>query len=317
MPVLCLLLLLTVSASAYNPSLPLFPALSSPIDIDIASSSKERRIPLRIFPSQGRQPLILFSHGLGGSRKNNAYLAKHWQSRGFHVVVMQHPGSDESVWQSVPFLQRFKAMTKAASLKNSALRVQDVRDVLQALRVMNDAQGGQWTQRFDLQRIGMSGHSFGAVTTQAVSGQKTLGGLIDNRIHSIKAALLLSPSTPRGGNAERCFSEVDIPWMLMTGTLDEAPIGGATVASRLAVFEALPPHQKYQVVFHEAEHSAFSDRALPGDRKPRNPNHHRVIQAFSAAFFEGVLKRNQDALKWLGSDAAKAMLEPLDRYDLK
>src|SRR5690606_22890146 len=126
----------------------------------------------------------------------------------------------------------------------------------------------------DLARVGMSGHSFGAITTQAVSGEFVPGHqrrLTDSRII---AALPLSPSVPRLGDPARAFGQVSIPWLLMTGTRDEVPIGGATVESRQQVFPALPPGGKYELVLFDAEHSAFTERPLPGDRANRNANHH-------------------------------------------
>ena len=62
-----------------------------------------------------------------------------------------------------------------------------------------------------------------------------------------------------------------IPWMLMTGTKDVAPIGDTDVASRLAVYPALHGAPKYEVVLYNAEHSVFTDRALPGDRESAEP----------------------------------------------
>jgi len=51
-----------------------------------------------------------------------------------------------------------------------------------------------------------------------------------------------------------------MPWMLMTGTKDTSLIGDADVESRLAVFPVLPAGGKDEVVLHNAEHSAFSQR---------------------------------------------------------
>lgn len=79
--------------------------------------------------------------------------------------------------------------------------------------------------------------------------------------------------------------------MLMTGTKDTSLIVDADVKSRLAVFTALPPGGKYELVLFGAEHSAFTDRALPGDTEPRNPKHHRVILALSTAFLGRVPSR--------------------------
>ena len=47
--------------------------------------------------------------------------------------------------------------------------------------------------------------------------------------------------------------------MLMTGTRDLAVIGKADLESRLAVYPALPPGGKYELVLDRAEHSAFPE----------------------------------------------------------
>ena len=89
----------------------------------------------------------------------------------------------------------------------------------------------------------------------------------------------MSPSSPSVGDPKTAFGNVKIPWLLMTGTHDVSAIGGQTVESRLAVFPALPAGEKYEVVLNNAEHSAFTDRSLPGEKGQRNANHHRVILA--------------------------------------
>jgi predicted dienelactone hydrolase len=205
------------------------------------------------------------------------------------------------------------AMNSAASLDNFLLRVEDVTAVLDQLVVWNAAPTNVLAGRLD-KKVGMSGHSFGAITTQAVSGQAfPLGGqrFTDPRI---KAAIAFSPSTPRRGSADEAFGAVKIPWMLMTGTKDLAPIGQADLESRLGVYPALRGALKYEVVLNNAEHSAFTDRALPGDREPRNPNHHRVILALSTAFWDAYLRGDADALTWLNGSGPRSVMEASDRW---
>ena len=103
----------------------------------------------------------------------------------------------------------------------------------------------------------------------------------------------------------------------MTGTKDSAAIGGQSVASRLAVFPALPEGRAYEVVLHDAEHSAFVDRPLPGDRAARNPNHHRAILALSTAFWDAFLRDDDDARGWLDGDDPRTVLEADDRWQRK
>ena len=204
-------------------------------------------------------------------------------------MFLQHPGSDVDVWQGKPRGQGRASLVSAASAQNFLLRVRDVTAVLDQLGRWQSASGHELSGRLDMTRIGMSGHSFGAITTQAVSGQTFQAGIIaaDSRI---KAALPMSPSTPQRGSASSAFAAVKIPWLVMTGTLDSSPIGNASAASRREVFAALPPPSKYELVLDGAEHSAFTDRALPGDKATRNPNHHRAILALSTAFWDAYLR---------------------------
>src|SRR5690606_36373882 len=162
---------------------------------------------------------------------------------------------------------------------------------------------------------GMSGFSYGAITTQGVSGQTDRTGKQRFTDSRIKAAVIMSPSIPqRGPSPDVAFGNVEMPWMLMTGTHDIALIGVTDIESRLAVYEALPPGNKYEIVLHEAEHTAFSQRQLPGDKLARNPNHHRVILGLSTAFWDAFLKEDEAALEWLNGDVPTAITEPNDRW---
>lgn len=241
-------------------------------------------------------PVVLFSHGLGGSKENSSYLGRHWAKRGYVAVFMQHPGSDEAVWKDTPAAGRMAAMREAANGRNLITRVKDVGATLDSLK------GRGW----DLGRVGMSGHSFGALTTQYVGGQRP--GRRDPRI---VACLPMSPSTPRIGGV-KAFADVSIPWLLMTGTKDVAPIGGQDLASRLAVYPALPPGGKYELVLDGAEHSAFGERVKGG-----NPNHHRVILALSTAFWDAWVRRDPAARAWLDGAGPRSVLEPKDRWQRK
>jgi len=300
---------------------PLFakPAKPAQKELVVKDESRSREIPLRAYlPADKRPaPVVLFSHGLGGTRQGCAYLGNHWALRGYVAVFLQHPGSDDAVWRGKPLGQRMPALRKAASLESFLLRVQDVHATIDQLELWNRSDSHVLAGRLDLKRVGMSGHSFGAVTTQATSGQTfpLLRGLTDPRI---KAAVLMSPSSPRwGGDPNRAFSGVAIPWMLLTGTNDDSPLGDCPAANRLAVFPALPPGSKYELVLDKAEHSAFVERELPGESHRHNPNHHRAVLAVTTAFWDAYLQNHPKARQWLDSDAVRGVLEPGDRWQRK
>ena len=266
--------LVAAQSTSYDPLLITNPGKSLHHDLVVRDGSRNRDIPLRVFlpSSKSPAPVVLFSHGLGGNREGNPYLGEHWSARGYVVVMMQHHGSDDGVWRNVQPERRMAALAQAGSMQSALLRFKDVRVVIDQLAQWqidgDSAESNVLVGRMDLQRIGMSGHSFGAVTTQAVSGQRLPTGDAPFTDGRIKAALVMSPNVPTRGDPKRAFGGVSIPWMLMTGTHDTAPIGEATVASRLALFPALPPGGKYELVLNEAEHNAFGERALPGEVRP-------------------------------------------------
>ncbi|MEZ5304881.1 MAG: alpha/beta hydrolase [Verrucomicrobiales bacterium] len=193
------------AAADYDPLATVKEAKVAVSDAEVEDTGRDRAIPIRIYlpESGGKHALILFSHGLGGSRENNAYVAEHWAKRGFAVAAMQHAGSDAAVWKDAPAAKRFGALQKAANLESFMDRAADVKAVLDQLAKWNGEDKHLLKGRLDMERVGMSGHSFGAVTTQAVSGQSfPLRGraLTDDRID---AAVAFSPSRSRN-RASQC-----------------------------------------------------------------------------------------------------------------
>lgn len=310
-------------ASLLNPAMaydPLTTVDGTPqtVDLTVEDKKRARKIPVLVYlpKTSGAAPVALFSHGLGGNRQGSKFLGEHWAKRGYVAVFVQHPGSDDSVWKGVPPARVMASMRQAANAKNFMFRVEDIPAVLDALAVWNKTSGHVLSGKLDLSKIGMSGHSFGAVTTQAVSGQWYPAGasFTDERI---KAAVIMSPGAPPVGDPKRVFGSVRIPWMLMTGTNDTAPIGNADMESRLAVYPALPPGGKYELVLDGAEHSVFTDRRLPGDQKPRNPNHHKVILALSTTFWDSYLRSDVTAKAWLEGAGPRSVMEKADHWQKK
>ncbi len=295
----------------------------APTSLDMSwPVSSDRSIPVRVFLPAGTEPspVILFSHGLGGSRAGSNYLGEHWSSRGYVSVFLQHPGSDESVWRDKPRTEILRSMKRAASGEQFRKRIDDVRGALDELERLNRDPDSPLHQRLDPASVGMAGHSFGAKTTQAVSGERfrRWGKTLDFRDPRIDAALPMSPSPQKRTDPEDSFDGVDIPWLLMTGTEDAAPeaITDTTPEDRRAVFPALPPGEKYELVLNGGEHHAFTSWAPRPGQASRNPNHHRVILATSTAFWDATLKDDAEAQRWLQTNARDVM-EPKDRWQMK
>ena len=143
------------------------------VDLSVHDAARNRDLPIRVYlpANAAPQPVVLFSHGLGGNREGSRFLGEHWAARGYVAVFLQHPGSDDLVWKGQPVKDVMPDMNRAASLQNFLLRVQDVPAVLNQLEIWNAERNHPLAGRMNLKKIGMSGHSFGAVTTEAVSGE--------------------------------------------------------------------------------------------------------------------------------------------------
>ena len=264
--------------------------------------TRERTIPIKVYltKSEEPQPVVLFSHGLGGSRENNEYLGKHWAASGYIAVFMQHPGSDTKMWKSVRSGERLTALKSAVSVESASQRFGDIPFVIDQLEAWNRLDGHELNELLDLEHIGMSGHSYGAATTLAVAGRKYPfnRNFSDERID---AFLALSPQPGKGIEVSKAFGHLTKPTLCMTGTMDYSPINpNLGPSARRKVFAALPAGNKYQLVLEGADHFAFGDSQRPGI-SPRNPKHHPVIQQISLQFWNAYLKDDAGALQWLKS----------------
>jgi dienelactone hydrolase len=196
-----LLLAAAADAAPYDP-LAVNPNFRAQLlDLTVHDAKRDRDIPVRVYLPKSTQPTpaVLFSHGLGGSRNGNEFLGQQWAARGYAAVFMQHPGSDDSVWKDETQTNRMSALKEAASRENFFLRAADVAAVIDQLEVWNAENKPPLGGRMDLRKVGMSGHSFGALTTEAVSGESF--PIIGNRLTDsrIKAAIAFSPSSPTHG----------------------------------------------------------------------------------------------------------------------
>lgn len=290
------------------------------LELIVNDGTRNREFPILVYLPESADPaaVIIHSHGLGGQKETSPFLGNHWAARGYVAVFLQHPGSDNSVWEDVPRREMMAAMKKAANAENFMLRLGDVSATIDQLETWNQDHDHPLGGRLDLEHIGMSGHSFGAKTTQSVSGQKSaMGNKTDPRID---AAIPMSPSLPKRGNARRAFEDVKIPWLCMTGTKDQSIMENTSPESRLGVFKALPAGDKFELVLHDARHSVFTETNLQRKRRSddRNPNHHRAIKAITTAFWDAYLKEDESAKAWIGNkQSVQTVLEPKDTWRSK
>jgi predicted dienelactone hydrolase len=302
--------------TAYDP-LAVAEGDATSLTLSFRDERRDRTIPVRVYlpAATTPAPVIVWSHGLGGSRDNSPYLGTHWSKRGYVCVFLQHPGSDEAVWRDAPLRERMGALRAAASMANLRLRCEDVGKALDQIALWHADDQHELHGRLDLERVGMCGHSFGAQTTQCVGGQSA--PLVGARFRDdrIDAALPMSPAPPARADVRKAFGDVRIPWLLMTGTHDGSPIEDRDPATRREVYPALPTTiDRYELVLHEAEHSAFADVPLRGETKARKATHHRSILALSTAFWDCHLRGDAAARAWLHGDDPRRVLDAEDLW---
>ena len=286
--------------------LPLFVALlksASAGAVEILDQSwtdpvRNRAVPvrLRLPDGTGRVPTILFSHGLGGSVSGGREWGEHWARQGFAVIHVQHPGSDESLWRDKPSGERLASLRRGADMGQFLARTADIRFVVAELG-RRQAGGDPAVARVDLSSLGMSGHSFGAITTLYLGGQRPPPGLVDFLAPNLaepafKAFLAFSPQVI-GADPAHQFSRFTRPALLITGTQDGSAAFGVTPEQRLVPFEAMPATgNKYLLVIDGANHMFFNGEG-------RADESHALVNAVSTAYWRAYLRDDGEALRGL------------------
>jgi len=265
-------------------------------------AGRDRDIPVKIYypkESVGRLPVILFSHGLGGSREGYEYLGLHWAGCGYVSVHLQHLGSDDSVWKGKEPAEIMKALTAAAAnLKNAADRPRDVSFAIDRLTELDGDAAFPLKGRLDLNRIGVAGHSFGGFTSMAIAGQDFGGVKMEDP--RVKAVIEMSAPVARPSQREHAYAKITVPVFHMTGTRDDSPIGETKASERRIPFDLMNAAETCLLVFKDGDHMVFSGRMRPDESKAAQDEvFHRLICAGSTAFWDAWLKGDTAAHEWL------------------
>jgi predicted dienelactone hydrolase len=245
----------TLIAASLCAGLPVRAAPPAPQDGDWLDAARQRKLPwrLRLPAGEGPCPLVVYSHGLGGSRDGGARWGRAWAEAGIAVLHLQHAGSDFETLRG-----GLSALRAAGNAQQLLARVADVRFALDELA--RRAGTNPWG-RLRADALGMAGHSFGAHTTQALAGQRyrVPGSLADERF---RAFIALSPSAPPGMPVQQAFGAIQRPFLLATGSLDGDPFGSyAGGEPRAAVYDGLPPGQRALLWLDGADHTTFGGGA--------------------------------------------------------
>lgn len=240
----------------------------------------------------GLWPLVAFSHCSGCFRAASHGLAERLASHGFAVIAADHPPNT--------LFDQLKGKAESVTVAMLATRVADVRFALDVALNPTAAELPQALRgRFDAQRVGMYGHSFGALTTGSVLAQ-------DARVKAgLAVAAPLSSPMPAGPD----LTSVDKPALLLLAREDNSifEIGNQIMRQNYADLKG----PAWLVEVADAGHFTFSDTAElqpswhPGcgtDKRQTDPEQTfaylepgkgraigaRVVVAFFARWLKGV-----------------------------
>ena len=317
-----ILVFLAVSAAAHAADYSVPGEFETVVELgEFEDTARDRKIPYKLYRPEileSVHPLIIFSHGLGGSRDAAAYLGEHFATHGFIALHIQHPGTDRTIFEGARRPSKIKEQASEAikNPQNAINRFQDVPFVLDQIEIWN--REGALAGHIDLDAIGMSGHSFGAKSTLVAAGELIGNGSVSFKDERLTAAIAYSPNMPQKGDPQALFSAIDIPLMHVTGTKDDSPLerkGDFDPAIRTKPFEHITATPQYLLVLDGAQHSAF------GGRKRRrgggdDAQYWPITKATSLAFWKATLKDDAEALAYLNSRTLAE--DPLvARFDFK
>jgi predicted dienelactone hydrolase len=279
-------------------------------DVVLTDPTRQREIPLKIYYPQnppGPAPILLISHGMGGSRTSSNWMGRYLASHGYICIFLTHFGSDKSLFDFSEGIQENmeKFFLSFWGMKDNLDRPQDIILVLDSLKKIENSRQ-VLTGKMDLKKIGIAGHSFGAFTVLSLAGGYTEASrLLYGRSYEDPRPLaflaLSPPGTPPGVGPQLFYSKIKRPTMIMTGSRDEDP--GArrpnTAESRLDAYHYMPPGDKYAVWIEGAFHHTFGD---PKAGQTIDPLARKITLMAMLAFFDAYLKEDPTAKGFLLSD---------------
>jgi predicted dienelactone hydrolase len=287
------------------------PARAAPPSADTRRlGSPGRRVPIKLhLPTRGGPfPVIIVSHGAGGTWDTHFAQAQDLAAHGYAVACIEHVGSNlERLRRGLRPIKNLLEMTRDAD--EVLTRPRDASFVLDRLAEWNNTHP-RLKGRFDLSHVGMMGHSFGAYTTMVVCGMRPALDWLSPAVKSgkglgpdladprVDCGVALSPQSPgEPFFLAESYASLRVPLLGITGSKDDQQ-AGRTAMERKTSFALWPKGEHRLIWLANARHADFSDpsgstdRALPS---PTRSDAQPVIREATRAFFDLYLKANSTA----------------------
>jgi dienelactone hydrolase len=204
--------------------------------------------------ASGSFPVVLFSHGFAGHRRQSTFFCTHLASHGYFVLALDHGGNtlNDMVQLAMRVASEGIDSPKTTEQLLGSYVFDRPRDVSYVLDALACGAVECLRGRADPSDVGVSGHSFGGWTTLVAAG-------LDRRI---RAALPMAPAGAPGPMSARALEErLTLPFDGRVDTLYLAlerdtllPLQGI-----VALFRRTPMPARMLVLLN-ADHMHFCDR---------------------------------------------------------
>jgi dienelactone hydrolase len=183
-------------------------------------------------------PLVLFSHGNGGMRFQNAFWCEHLASHGYIVAAPDHTGNCciTSIDGNL-FMFNDNQEGREQSAED---RPKDIRFLIDVMDRLNKGGDSRFLGKIDLEHIAVAGHSFGGYTSTLVADTEP-------RVDCI---------VPMAGVA-RTREKYDCPAMVLVATEDDTINLEGNERVRKYYEDSTAP--RYMVEFVNAGHYSFTE----------------------------------------------------------
>lgn len=260
-------------------------------------------------------PVLLFNAAWGGERTQNTYQTEYLASYGYIVIAIDHTHNSSIVAfpdgqvvraDRIPSIDDFSHATQAhqMTVANRELDTQTKDDifVLNTFSAMNTDARSPWYHALDMQRVGAFGHSFGGATAveacfrdprirAALNMDGWMYGAISREVLNKPLFVMYEEGWPPDAK------------QLARESTSSAPEDRMGIWDLHNLERTLSHHGGYVLTIDETRHMNFSDRSLYSpirpltDSGPINPAlAHRIINQYTLAFFDHVLKGDNEPI---------------------
>jgi len=280
-------------------------------------STRNRVIPVKIYyPAEARElcPVIIFSHGLGGSLERCTYLGQTWASHGLISVHIQHIGMDENVWKKK--IRPIKELKEVYDqVWSGRMQANDIRFAINQMAILSTMPGNSAWQHVDMTRLGLAGYDLGGLASMLVSGQIPPDGGESLQDERVKALIVMSPPVRDDINrAGYVYQRMNLPTLFFTGTEDDGVVGTTKAWQRRIPFDYMSVADRYLITYQGADHMIYGGHVRSSKEKDDRKFQSNIAQA-SLLFWQAYIENDPAVIMYFHGHTLGGIAGSLGRVE--